>query len=342
MANPAHLTDLEFCYANFHARMLSLEDVPRTPKQTENTRAAAEWCDKRAATIKGQAQRDGGDWTRNHRRERYNRLRKAGRQKAKPLNLCQLPVAGSTPPENARISEREMWRNQQAYDTRTKGWKSGHKAWLIERRRAVYAIGEKNGWTETFKKRYYNLCVATEFGQRYDAWAKTHNTTTGRRKQPPAQSKRDKAVANARSHLGTSEHPAGSNRGSPQPSGWQKRVIGSDGFAWCACFTSCMAWDAGVPGTASAGVWVCYDLARRGAGIYRGWTTDPSRARKGDHAIIGSLTSHIGMVVDDRDAGHTIEGNTSPGSEGSQFNGGCVAERHRRPGEIVGYCLVRF
>ena len=48
------------------------------------------------------------------------------------------------------------------------------------------------------------------------------------------------------------------------------------------------------------------------------------------------------MVADDHDACHTIEGNTSPTVAGSQFNGGCVAEKHRPRDQIVGWCLVDY
>jgi hypothetical protein len=103
-----------------------------------------------------------------------------------------------------------------------------------------------------------------------------------------------------------------------------------------------MAWDAGVKGSSSAAVQYIVSLAQAGEGMFRGWTTDPANVLRGDLAIIGCTTCHVGMVVDSDDACHTIEGNTSPGSEGSQYNGGCVAERHRPRSEIVGWALVDY
>jgi hypothetical protein len=102
-----------------------------------------------------------------------------------------------------------------------------------------------------------------------------------------------------------------------------------------------MAWDAGAVGSSSAAVQYCIELAKQHSGIYRGWTTDPDDVLRGDLAVISCSTCHIGMVVDSDDAYHTIEGNTSPGSEGSQYDGGCVAERHRE-GAVVGWCLVDY
>ena len=48
-------------------------------------------------------------------------------------------------------------------------------------------------------------------------------------------------------------------------------------------------------------------------------------------------TQHIGLVVQMIGYGffHTIEGNTSPGEEGSQDNGGCVALKTRSVKQVV-------
>lgn len=93
-----------------------------------------------------------------------------------------------------------------------------------------------------------------------------------------------------------------------------------------------MAWDAGVKGAGSAAVYGCYSLARQGAGIYRGVTTDPSRVRRGDHAVIGSLTTHIETVVSDTNPMHCIGGNS----------GNSVRENYRSRGQIVCWLLVDY
>jgi len=186
--------------------------------------------------------------------------------------------------------------------------------------------------------RYDNLCIATHHGSAYEDWAATHNKWG----QPISDGKKSTRSACKDwldSYLGVSEDPPNSNKGNPQPSEWQKRVYGSDGVAWCACFAVCSAWDNGVTGSGTAGVANNTDLAKKGQGIYRGYTTDPSKLHAGDHAFIGS--SHTGVVYDTASA-TTVEGNTSPGSEGSQYNGGCVAKRQRGWGYWTGFGLVRF
>jgi hypothetical protein len=124
------------------------------------------------------------------------------------------------------------------------------------------------------------------------------------------------------------------------PSEWQNRVYGDDGVPWCACYAVCSAWDNGVTGSGTAGVWNNTDLAKRGEGIYKGYTTDPSKVHAGDHMF--KSDDHTGVIYD-RDTMTTIEGNTSPGSsKESQYNGGCVAKRDRGGGYWTGYGIVRF
>jgi hypothetical protein len=76
--------------------------------------------------------------------------------------------------------------------------------------------------------------------------------------------------------------------------------------------------------------------------MFSGWTTDPADVLRGDMIIIGCTTCHVGMVVDSDDPYHSVEGNTSPGSEGSQYNGGCVAERQRPHSDVIGWALVDY
>jgi hypothetical protein len=139
-------------------------------------------------------------------------------------------------------------------------------------------------------------------------------------------------------YVGVHENPDGSNKGKPQPSEWQNRVYGSDGVPWCACFAVCCAWDNGVSGSGTAGVWNNTELAKKGQGIYKGYTTDPSKVHAGDHAFKGS--DHTGVIYD-RSNGVTVEGNTSSGNSGSQYNGGQVAKRNRGWGYWTGFGIVR-
>jgi hypothetical protein len=136
------------------------------------------------------------------------------------------------------------------------------------------------------------------------------------------------------------ESPPNSNRG-PEIDKWNQRVAGYTGAPWCASFATCMAWDAGAVGSSSAAVQYIVNMAKAGSGMFRGWTTDPGSVLRGDLAIISCTSCHVEMVIDSDDAYDTIGGNTSPGSEGSQYDGGCVAHRQRN-GEVVGWALVDY
>ena len=206
----------------------------------------------------------------------------------------------------------------------------------------MYALLKEEGDINDRAARYQNLCIATNWGKAADAYQKSHNKYGQELPQEATSSPRAQAVSNARRYLGTNERPAGSNRGLPQPSGWQIRTYGSAGVPWCACFTSCMCWDAGVKGSSSAGVAVIVSMAKRGQGMFRGYTTNPANVQRGDMAIVGCGSCHIGLVADSNNPYHLIEGNTSPGTEGSQFNGGTVAEKTRPKGNIIGWALVDY
>jgi hypothetical protein len=113
---------------------------------------------------------------------------------------------------------------------------------------------------------------------------------------------------------------------------------------WCACFTVCSAWDAGIAGSGTASVWQNTELAKKGQGIYKGWTSDASKVRIGDHMFIGS--DHTGVARGTLQANGSIlgvEGNTSGAtSDGSQWNGDLVAKKSR-PASYwsAGFGLIR-
>jgi hypothetical protein len=85
------------------------------------------------------------------------------------------------------------------------------------------------------------------------------------------------------------------------------------------------------------------DYAKQAKGPFRGWTTDGSKAKKGDLVILFGRGQHVGTVRSiDSGYAYTWEGNTSSGSSGSQSNGGGSYKRSRsRNGETYGYALVR-
>ncbi len=81
----------------------------------------------------------------------------------------------------------------------------------------------------------------------------------------------------------------------------------------------------------------------------QGLTVPEDQVQPGDIVILNFSgtrdTQHCGLVVDvlynDKDAlsyAQTIEGNTTPGIEGSQNDGGCVALKWRHKSQIVGIC----
>jgi hypothetical protein len=342
------LTVTEKCYWNVYTRLRELSDWEGfTDGQDEARAQARDWLVNQRKEIwrcaEGKKQCDGGaGWNVNQRAERYEQLKDESLNAGSCRRLCQLPTNGCTPTEKAGISEREMWWRVSSVDEQTKAWRQSNADWATARRKQVWHLGEDEGWDEAERElRYDNLCVATKTGEAYEDWAAGHNTTTG---EPiaAAGSTRADAVARCRHYLGVSESPPESNRGNPQPDGWEHRVYGASGVPWCACFATCMAWDVGVVGSSSAGVQVIVDMARSGQGMFRGYTTDPGSVLRGDLAIIGCTSCHVGMVVDSDDPCHTIEGNTSPGSEGSQYNGGCVAEKRRPRSDIVGWALVDY
>lgn len=324
-------------------------------KRKEEARA---WLVERRKEIWRQAQPkpkgDGRGWKVNNRRERHTFLRDDNLNAGAPKHEVRLPCPGkATAAEKVFIEEREGYLAFATTTPEQKQRKLDNLAWLVARRKQLYRLMKDDAANNERHKRqdrYDALCIATSHGKVYDRWKKTHNkwgvphTTTD-------EGSRGRAfcVQHAKSFVGTTESPAGSNKGR-HINGWQKRVLGIDvsqrekGFAWCACFTTCMAWDAGVDGSATAGVWNNIEMAKRGQGMYRGFTTDPKKARPGDHVAIGCSSCHIELVAKQPTSSgcDTVGGNTSSGPGGSQFNGGGVFNRHRTRGEIVGYLLVRF
>ena len=341
----AQLTEAEAAYWDIYTRLRDLSDWEGFSDAQDSIRGLArDWLVAQRKYIwrcaEGQIDNVDPGWDVNQRSERYAQLKDESLNAGTCRRVCQLPTNGCTPNEKAGLSEREMWWRVSSVDDPTKGWRQSNADWATARRKQVWHLAEDEGWDEAERElRYENLCIATKTGEPYDQWAKTHSTTTGAELSTGGSSSRGKCVERCRSYLGTKENPAGSNRGNPQPDGWENRVYGSSGVAWCACFSTCMAWDAGVKGSGSAGVQVLVDMARQGTGMYRGYTTDPAQVLRGDHAIVGCTSCHVGVVVNSDDPCHLIEGN---GEDGGSYNGGEVIEKHRPRSDIVGWCLVDF
>ena len=141
--------------------------------------------------------------------------------------------------------------------------------------------------------------------------------------------------------LGYTETPPNSNRTK------YGLAYGLDGYPWCAIF-----------------LWWCFREAGESAAFYGGGKTASCGAlmryyqtcalwftkgfQIGDIAIMNFSgtqdTEHCGLVVEVHEDGSitTIEGNTTPGLEGSQDNGGSVARKRRYPRNILGACRPEY
>lgn len=149
------------------------------------------------------------------------------------------------------------------------------------------------------------------------------------------------AVAYARSFVGTTESPAGSNTGSThtnakgQPGGvtfWEA-YWGLGACYWCLCFASyCVK---AIGGARIAGN-CTYSVAIEGyaANHENGWVQVPiAEARPGDISIWKfdgpSAPSDHGELVVEHGVSEDVGGNTSSDNAGSQSNGGGVFVKHR-------------
>lgn len=136
----------------------------------------------------------------------------------------------------------------------------------------------------------------------------------------------------AAAELGTIESPAGSNR--------QKysAALGRPAEPWCADFVVWVARQAGLKLQSESAYTPSMANAFKAT---RTWHTD-TVPRPGDLAFFNfgaGIIRHVGIVAGwDAHAGVTcIEGNTSPGTAGSQDNGGGVYRRTRPRYHIVGF-----
>jgi hypothetical protein len=163
---------------------------------------------------------------------------------------------------------------------------------------------------------------------------------------------RDKSAKWHDSHLGITENPPDTNCDS-RSDGIR---TSQDGCAngtwlryqpWCGCWAWSGLYAAGKVKKGDswlASVASIEDYAKAGKGPFKGWTTDGTKAKKGDLVVLFGRGQHVGTVRSiDANYAYTWEGNTSaPSSSGSQSNGGGSYKRSRsRNGETYGYALVK-
>jgi len=348
MGNYGDLTEAEQAHWNEYTNLRSISDWPGFDAAQDQRRAdARQWIlDRRDYLVQlanGEVEGQPSGWDTNNRKARYDFL--GGLNSGAPKHEVRLPCSGSaTDTEKVYTEEREVYLAFGSTTDEQKARKQANVNWLLDRRKRLWHLMRDDpdaNEVNDRQTRYDNLCIATHHGSAYEDWAATHNKWgVPYGEEESGGSGRSACKRWLESYLGVAENPANSNKGSPQPSQWQTRVYGSDGVPWCSCFGVCSAWDNGVSGSGTASVCNNRDLAKKGQGIYRGWTMDPSKVRAGDHCFIGC--DHQGVIYDASD-GTTIEGNTSSADGGSQWNGGGVYKRNRGWGYWNnGFGLVRF
>lgn len=154
-----------------------------------------------------------------------------------------------------------------------------------------------------------------------------------------------KVIEIARAELGVYESPPGSNR----VKYWADYDPAYQGQPWCVSFLWWVFQQAGERMAFFGGgkTASCSMLLR----WYKeqGLTVAKKDIQIGDIVILNFSgtqdTQHCGLVVDKgKLAGtwYTVEGNTTPGEEGSQDDGGCVALKMRSIRNVVGVCRPQY
>lgn len=147
----------------------------------------------------------------------------------------------------------------------------------------------------------------------------------------------------ARAELGYTESPPGSNR----TKYWDEYDKTFQGQPWCV-----------------SGLWWVFQHAGEGSAFFGGAKTascgillrwykehgmivPTKEAQAGDIVFLSfrsyTLPDHCGLITEQRNnILYTIEFNTTPGSEGSQDNGGCVAAKARYPYQVVAVARPKY
>lgn len=146
--------------------------------------------------------------------------------------------------------------------------------------------------------------------------------------------------------VGEVESPSGSNRG-PKITMWQSE-FGSwlVGQPWCGVFVGTALKRVKVPvNSRVAGVALICEDAEKCVNGWKSFTRNASAAEPGDAVVLFGRGTHVGLVVENdkvRKVLHTVEGNTSPGTAGSQDNGGGVYLRTRPYAVVYGIAKPRY
>ena len=132
---------------------------------------------------------------------------------------------------------------------------------------------------------------------------------------------------------------------------WQIMCAGGGSWLisqpWCGVYAYNALKAAGVQKLSSrlASVALIEDDAKAKRGPFRGWTTNPAEALRGDLVVLFGRGVHVAVVrkVDPkRRVIFTSEGNTSSGVSGSQDNGGGSYRRVRPFSAVRGIALIDY
>jgi hypothetical protein len=352
-----YLGDAEKTTCEEYTFLARLEDwTGYTSGQEQRRKDAWHWLDGR---VKEYEAGDHDDWDHHDQRRDYLDSVLHGYDE---LHFTQADyprdwMPGGHDEQNVFVKERCYYVGfETAYDAQ-KQRTLANLNWLQTERQNVWRYAEANGWDGDHRRqRYDNLQIASHYGSAWEAWQDDAYVF------PDPDPKfdhgdgddgdwREKSAAWHDSHLGITESPADSNCDS-RSDGIR---TSQDGCAngtwlryqpWCGCWAWSGLYAAGK--VAKGDSWLASvasieDYAKAGNGPFRGWTTDGSKAKKGDLVILFGRGQHVGTIRSiDSGYAHTWEGNTSSGSGGSQSNGGGSYKRSRsRSSETYGYALVR-
>ena len=168
---------------------------------------------------------------------------------------------------------------------------------------------------------------------------------------PEEEAPRDVALNHMARRVGYAEQPWGSNidRRTDGIHAAQDACAGGahwlDKTAWCGswCFYALKSAGVAQIGSFLASVAFIENYAKAASRCFKGWSWTRSGVYKGDLVVIGGYGVHVEMVRGfEGSAVLTYGGNTSPGTAGSQSNGGGAYRRVRYPHEVRGFAKVRY
>lgn len=339
-------------YRNLHA----ISDWPGfTASQRARMDECHAWIVARRKELRRLIAHDAKNNGRLRRRKRLATLKDGNLKRGGATRGAQLPAMYGTAREKVLIEEREVYWLLKPSTEQQRRRKAANLAELAELRRKLWAVMEsdpKNNDRLHRERRRDNLCIATRTGSAWKTWKANHNPQTGKAK-PTQPQRRQAIIAFHKAHEGISEIPANSNTDNRED-GIRRAQIdcagGSSGLIstpWCGEWAWQGCHRAGVEDIGTwwmASVSSIEDHARAGLGPYRGWVNGfTTAAHQGDQAVIGGRGVHVATIEEVTPTGYwTREGNTSPGTAGSQSNGGWAGKRFRPAASIHGVARLEL